>query len=115
MLDIDQRWLVDEVTIVKKSDETDDWGKPISSTPETFKNVRFYRQNIYSGTENNRSLLSRGTVFLYPKHTEPMPKIDDTYMNATINFDGHEYTIKDISIYECPASNKIFSYEFEVI
>ena len=115
MLDIDDEWLVDEVTIVKKSDETDDWGKPITFTPENFKKVRFHRQNIYSGTENNRSLLSRGTVFLYPKHTKPIPRIDDTYMNATINFDGHEYTIKDISIHEFPAINQVFSYELEVI
>lgn len=115
MLDIDARWLIDTVTIQKKSDKTDDWGKPIAFEPITFKNVRFHRKNIYSGTENNRSLLSRGTVFLYPKHTNPKPKIDDTYMNATIIFEGHEYTIKDISILEWPIESQAFCYELEVI
>lgn len=79
-------------------------------------NVVVQAETIYSGTNNDRTVIANALVMLYAGVSTPIPKIsvrDD--LGNVIEYDGQEYTIKHITELKFPFSNELWGYELEVL
>ncbi|MFD1466476.1 putative minor capsid protein [Lapidilactobacillus mulanensis] len=114
-LQIDPRWLVHSVEVAKKLDE-DNWNKPIYADPITYNRVRVDMTKEFTGTGNDRTITANATVFLFAKFTGNFPvDIDDTWLDAKLTFNGHDYLVKNWSPYSEPTSANLWSIELKVI
>lgn len=113
MIDIDPAWLVDTVTLERVID-TDNWQKPVYSDPVACQ-CRIDRDQVYSGTGNDREIVANATVFLYPGYTKSIPALDEMWLNGRAFFDGKPHIIKHVAVNKAPTQPATWSYELEVL
>lgn len=97
-----------------KTGETDDWGKD-AVTDIPIDHCVVQPQTIYSGSNNNRTIVANAIVFLYAHVTEPMPVLNRDHVGSSLTFERHDYVITQIVDNRDPYSNDVWSYELEVL
>ncbi|GAX06812.1 minor capsid protein [Secundilactobacillus pentosiphilus] len=95
--------------------QTDDWGNPIKVAPITINNCVVQPQTIYSGSNNDRTIVANAVVFLYAGISDPLPTIAKNNVGSVITFEGQKYTLTQIVDNREPFSNELYSYELEVL
>ena len=84
------------VVLKLKTGEVDNWGK------EEYEKISIEHcvvqpQTIYSGSNNNRQIVANAIVFFYAKITNPMPVLNPKHVGSTLNFEGKDYSITQIT------------------
>jgi hypothetical protein len=111
----DKAWLHDTVTIELYTDEGD-YNKPNYAEAIELTNVRVDMTKEFSGTGSNRTLTANATVFLIAAYTTNYPvQIDDSWLQARLTYNGHEYKVVNWSAYQEPDSSAPYSIELQVI
>lgn len=110
---VDKSWLVDSVTLAKAT--LDDWQKVTYVDEVILDNVRVDLTKSYSGSGDSRSIVANATVFMYGAFTTNFFAPDDSWLNARLIYNGHEYLVKDISIYHGIKTKDVYSVELQVI
>lgn len=88
------------------------YSEPEYALPITIKNCRIARGSEYTSTTSGKQLLYNAVVFCVKGITTPLPEFKT---ESIVIFDGIEHkVIKVIPIYE-PYTEKIYSYELEVV
>lgn len=77
--------------------------------------VRFDQRTVYSGSNNDRQVVSNATIVMMPPYTNPLPDLDESYQGSKIEFRGREYTITSINRDLEPFSNAIYQYKVGVV
>ena len=105
----------DTVTLKKEVIDTDDpYGEKVVAEETEIQNCRFTLRTVYSGTNNDRQVVSNASIVLMSTYTTPF--IDfDSYQGAKIVFHGREYTITTINRDIEPFSRKVYQYKLGVI
>lgn len=94
--------------------EEDDYGKQ-KTVEQVINNVLVQPQTIYSGSNNSRTIIANAIVFLFAGISDPLPKITPDWVGTHLKFEGRDYTITNIVDNREPYSNKVYSYELEVL
>jgi hypothetical protein len=94
--------------------EEDDYGKQ-KNVEQVINNVLVQPQTIYSGSNNSRTITANAIVFLFAGISEPLPKITPDWVGTHLKFEGQDYTITNIVDNREPYSDKVYSYELEVL
>ena len=97
-----------------ESGEEDAYGKK-KKTDMPVNHVLVQPQTIYSGSNNSRTITANAIVFLFAQITEPLPKITPDWIGTHLTFENRDYTITNIVDNREPYSNKVYSYELEVL
>lgn len=102
------------VLLKLRTGETDSWGK------EKYRDVQVNNcvvqlQTIYSGTNNNRSIVANGVIFFYFGITSPWIHLDRDAVGSKLMFEDKEYTITRVIDNRDPFGNEVWSYEVEVL
>lgn len=88
------------------------WSEPEYKPGTIIKNARIDRGSEYSSSSSGKQLLYHAVVFCYEGITTPIPTFKE---QSLLVFDGKDHVItKVIPIYEA-YSNKLYSYELEVV
>nr|WP_137625033.1 putative minor capsid protein [Lactiplantibacillus pingfangensis] len=95
--------------------KTDDWGKPLKLDPIKIEHCVVQPQTIYSGSNNDRTIVANAVVFLYPGISSPLPTITKNNVGSKLTFEGMEYTVQKIIDNRDPFGNAVYSYELEVL
>ncbi|MGQ4573344.1 putative minor capsid protein [Leuconostoc pseudomesenteroides] len=112
---VDVSMLVDTVAIRKQTGETDRYDKPTYTETMTLERVRFDKHQSKTGTANNKEEQNTSILFVYPRYALNVPVFDKSWLNGIVTYRGDDYIIKGVNPYPQAFSNKIFSYEIEVI
>ena len=106
----------DTVTLKKLVTNPDDPydDKKVAEKTE-IKNCRFTLRTVYSGTNDNRQLVSNASIVMMSTYTTPFIDFDDSYQGAIIDFNNREYTITTINRDIEPFSRKVYQYKLGVI
>ncbi|NMV48491.1 capsid protein [Lactobacillus reuteri] len=94
--------------------EEDDYGKR-KTVEQVINNVLVQPQTIYSGSNNSRTITANAIVFLFAGISDPLPKITPDWVGTHLKFEERDYTITNIVDNREPYSNKVYSYELEVL
>ena len=106
----------DTVTVKKEVIDTDDpYGKKVVAEATEINNCRFTLQTVYSGTNNDRQVVSNASIVMMSTYTTPFIDFDPSYQGAKIVFNGREYTITTINRDIEPFSRKVYQYKLGVI
>lgn len=95
--------------------KTDDWGQPLAGEPVTIEHCVVQPQTIYSGSNNDRTIVANAVVFLYAGISSPLPTITKNNVGSKLVFESEEYTVQKIIDNREPFSNALHSYELEVL
>lgn len=94
--------------------EEDDYGKQ-KTIDMPINNVLVQPQTIYSGSNNSRTITANAIVFLFAQISDPLPQITPDWIGDHLTFENRDYTITNIVDNREPYSNKVYSYELEVL
>ena len=93
-------------------DGLNDWSEPSFKDAVTIEHCRIDRGTEYSSTSSGKQLLFSAVVFCYAGITNPLPEF---MTESKILFDGQEHTITKVVPITEAYSNKLYSYELEVV
>lgn len=93
-------------------DGLNDWSNPSYKEPLIIEHCRIDRGTEYSSTSSGKQLLYNAVVFCYAGITTPLPTFKT---QSKILFDGQEHTITKVIPITEAYSNKLYSYELEVV
>lgn len=111
----DKTWLRDTITVELYQGDGD-YNIPKYAPAVTLELVRVDMTKSFTGTGDNRTITANATVFLIAKYTTNYPtSIDDSWLQARLKFNGHEYKVVDWSKYDDPDTGQPFSIELKVI
>ena len=106
----------DTVTLKKEVIDTDDpYGEKVVAETAKINNCRFTLRTVYSGTNNDRQVVSNASIVMMSTYTTPFIDFDPSYQGAKISFNGREYTITTINRDIEPFSRKVYQYKLGVI
>jgi hypothetical protein len=106
----------DTVTLKKEVIDTDDpYGEKVVAETIKINNCRFTLRTVYSGTNNDRQVVSNASIVMMSTYTTPFIDFDPSYQGAKIVFNGREYTITTINRDIEPFSRKVYQYKLQVI
>ena len=106
----------DTVTVKKEVIDTDDpYGEKVVAEATEINNCRFTLRTVYSGTNNDRQVVSNASIVMMSTYTTPFIDFDPSYQGAKIVFNGREYTITTINRDIEPFSRKVYQYKLGVI
>lgn len=111
---IDRRLCNQQIVLKIPDGERDRYGRTKTIT-KSINHVLVQPQTIYSGDSNSRKVTANAVVFLFAQITEPMPNLDKDSVGWKLEFEGNEYTITNLVDNREPFSNKVYSYELEVL
>lgn len=111
---IDKRLCNQQITLKIPDGKRDRYGHTKAVT-KTIDHVLVQPQTIYTGDSNSRKVTANAVVFLFARITEPMPNLDKDSVGWKLEFEGNEYTITNLVDNREPFSNKVYSYELEVL
>mgnify|MGYP001852637388 CR=1 FL=1 len=98
----------DTVTLKKEVIDTDDpYGEKVVAETTEINNCRFTLRTVYSGTNNDRQVVSNASIVMMSTYTTPFVDFDI--------FNGREYTITTINRDIEPFSRKVYQYKLGVI
>ena len=106
----------DTVTLKKMVTDTDDpYGEKEVAEETEIQNCRFTLRTVYSGTNNDRQVVSNASIVMMSTYTTPFIDFDDSYQGSKIIFNSREYTITTINRDIEPFSRKVYQYKLGVI
>lgn len=106
----------DTVTLKKEVTDADDpYGEKVVAETIEIKNCRFTLRTVYSGTNNDRQVVSNASIVMMSIYTTPFVDFNDNYQGAKIIFNDREYTITTINRDIEPFSRKVYQYKLGVI
>lgn len=106
----------DTVILKKEVIDTDDpYGEKVVVETTEINNCRFTLRTVYSGTNNDRQVVSNASIVMMSTYTTPFIDFDPSYQGAKIVFNGREYTITTINRDIEPFSRKVYQYKLGVI
>lgn len=106
----------DTVTLKKEVIDTDDpYGEKVVAETTKINNCRFTLRTVYSGTNNDRQVVSNASIVMMSTYTTPFIDFDPSYQGAKIVFNGREYTITTINRDIEPFSKSVYQYKLGVI
>lgn len=106
----------DTITLKKLVTDPDDpYGEKEVAEETVIQNCRFTLRTVYSGTNNDRQVVSNASIVLMSTYTTPFIDFDDSYQGSKIIFNGREYTITTINRDIEPFSRKVYQYKLGVI
>ena len=106
----------DTVTLKKEVIDPDDpYGEKTVAETTEIKNCRFSLRTVYSGSNNDRQVVSNASIVMMSTYTTPFVDFDDSYQGAKIVFNGREYTITTINRDIESFSRKVYQYKLGVI
>ncbi|MDZ5557024.1 putative minor capsid protein [Enterococcus cecorum] len=109
---IDKRMLVDSVAITLVG-PPDKWGKQTELSTLKIENVRFDVATNANSSGRNSSINRVSTLFVYPKYCNVV--VDDSWLDAKVVHNGHEYTVQSYETLLHPFNMQVFCYEIGVI
>ena len=109
---IDKRMLVDSVAITLVG-PPDKWGKQTELSTLALNNVRFDVATNSNSSGRNSNINRASTLFVYPKYCNVT--VDDSWLDAKVIYNGHEYTIQSYETLLHPFNRQVFCYEIGVI
>lgn len=99
----------------------DDNGESVYDDPIEIDNCVVHLRTIYSGSNNDRTIVANGTVMLYKDISEPFINFSkddvktDECLGSRVVYEGKTYTItnvnEDIELY----SNDLYGYKLSII
>lgn len=111
---IPKRLCNQSIVLYVANGEEDDYGKQ-KTIDMPVNNVLVQPQTIYSGSNNSRTITANAIVFLFAQISDPLPQITPDWIGYHLAFEGRDYTITNIVDNREPYSNKVYSYELEVL
>ena len=111
---ISKRLCNQQITLTMPTGQEDDYGQQ-ETTDTTVDNVIVQQQTIYSGSSNSRTITANAIVYLFAGISTPLPKITPDWVGYHLKFEGRDYTITNIVDNREPYSDKVYSYELEVL
>lgn len=109
---IDKRMLVDSVAITLVG-PPDKWGKQTELSTLALNNVRFDVATTSNSSGRNSNINRASTLFVYPKYCNVV--VDDSWLDAKVVHNGHEYTVQSYETLLHPFNRQVFCYEIGVI
>lgn len=109
---IDRRLLLDSVQIQLVTG-LDNFGKEKYSDPVILSPVRFDRNIRTTGTGSNPHLNKSGVIFVYTHFCNVV--VTDNWLNAKVIDGTRTYRVIGYAPIYHPLTNKVFSYEIEVV
>lgn len=100
---------------VKVDDPEDIYGESNTFNETKIDNCVVHARTTYSGTNNNREIVSNATIMLYNGITTPFITFDKTHIGAKIVYNDLEYTLTSINESRDPFSNELYQYKLGVI
>lgn len=105
----------------KRWNGLDDNGESVYDDPIEIDNCVVHLRTIYSGSNNDRTIVANGTVMLYKDISEPFINFSkedvktDECLGSHVVYEGKTYTItnvnEDIELY----SNNLYGYKLSII
>lgn len=99
----------------------DDNGESVYDDPIEIDNCVVHLRTVYSGSNNDRTIVANGTVMLYKDISEPFINLSkgdvktDECTGSQVVYEGKTYTItnvnEDIELY----SNDLYGYKLSII
>lgn len=99
----------------------DDNGESVYDDPIEIDNCVVHLRTVYSGSNNDRTIVANGTVMLYKDISEPFINFSkgdvktDESLGSQVVYEGKTYTItnvnEDIELY----SNDLYGYKLSII
>lgn len=111
---IPKRLCNQSIALLVPTGKMDKFRKPVTETI-MIDHVIVQPQTIYSGSNNDRTVVANAIVFLFAGVSNPMPKLTPDCVGWYLAFDGREYAITNFVDNREPYSDKVYSYELEVI
>lgn len=102
------------ITMLIPNGKLDKYRKPVTQLQE-IDHVIVQPQTIYSGSNNDRTVMANAIVFLFAGVSDPLPKLTPDCVGWHLTFEGRNYAITSFVDNREPYSNKVYSYELEVI
>lgn len=99
---------------------SDDNGESVYDDPVEIDNCIVHLRTVYSGSNNDRTIVANGTVMLYKDISEPFinfskDDVTDESTGSQVVYEGKTYTItnvnEDIELY----SNDLYGYKLSII
>lgn len=111
---IPKRLCNQSITLQVPTGKHDKARKPVTETT-TIDHVIVQPQTIYSGSNNDRTVTGNAIVFIFAEISDPMPKLTPDCVGWHLTFEGRDYAITNFVDNREPYSDKVYSYELEVI
>lgn len=111
---IPKRLCNQSITLLVPTGKKDKYRKPVMEAT-TIDHVIVQPQTIYSGSNNDRTVTANATVFLFAGVSDPLPKLTPDCVGWHLTFEGRDYVITTFVDNREPYSDKVYSYELEVI
>ncbi|WP_278589458.1 putative minor capsid protein [Limosilactobacillus pontis] len=102
------------VTMKIPTGEENEYGQR-PTVDQTVEHIIVQPQTIYSGSNNGRTIVANAIVYLFAGITDPLPIITPDWVGQHLSFEGRDYTITNVVDNREPYSNKVYSYELEVL
>lgn len=102
------------ITMLIPTGKLDKYRKPATQSQE-ISNVLVQPQTIYSGANNDRTVTANAVVYLFAGVSSPFPKLTPDCVGWHLTFEGRDYAIVNFVDNREPYSDKVYSYELEVI
>ncbi|CCI85292.1 putative minor capsid protein [Lactobacillus pasteurii] len=93
----------------------DVYGENKTTTEINISNCRFILRTVYSGSNNDRQVVSNATVVFMNGYTEPFYDFSDKNQGDKLVFNGKEYTITSINRDIEPFTSQVYQYKVGVI
>lgn len=98
-----------------KVDPDDPYGEQKITQKVQIANCRFDLRTVYSGSNNDRQVVSNATIIMMNGYTWPWIEFDESYQGKKIEFQGHDYTITSINRDLEPFTRDAYQFKLGVI
>lgn len=111
---IPKRLCNQSIALLVPTRRMDKFRKPVADTI-VIDHVIVQPQTIYFGSNNDRTVTANAVVYLFAGVSDPLPKLTPDCVGWHLKFEGRDYAITTFIDNREPYSDKVYSYELEVI
>lgn len=101
--------------LTDQSAEKDRYGRTIPAWEGDIANCVVNLQTTYSGTNNDRQLVSNGLIIIYAGFSDPVPALTKENLGSKLTYQGLDYTVTNLNRFDQPGTEDLYCYELEVI
>lgn len=101
--------------LTDQSAKKDRYGRVIPAWEGDIANCVVNMQTTYSGTNNDRQLVSNGLVIIYAGFSDPVPSLTKENLGSKLTYQGLDYTVTNLNQFDQPGTEDLYCYELEVI
>lgn len=101
--------------LTDQSAKKDRYGRTITTWEGDVTNCVVNMQTTFSGTNNDRQLVSNGLVIIYSGFSDPVPTLTKENLGSKLAYQGLDYTVTRINRFDQPGTEDLYCYELEVI